>query len=160
MPYKSIEDRRKQWERWRKNNPEKFKATQKKWQQNNKEKVNQKSREWRNKNPEKAREILKNYRKRNPEKIKLIDRENHLRSNYNIDIKKFNELLKSQNNRCAICNLIFTTDRFTSPFVDHNHTNNKVRGLLCGSCNSLLGYAKDDISILLEAIKYLNICEK
>jgi len=39
--------------------------------------------------------------------------------------------------------------------IDHDHQTGKVRGLLCGFCNALIGYAKDDISILKSAIKYL-----
>jgi hypothetical protein len=34
-----------------------------------------------------------------------------------------------------------------------NETN---RGLLCRHCNSLLGYARDDIDVLKAAISYLN----
>mgnify|MGYP002345384244 CR=1 FL=1 len=40
--------------------------------------------------------------------------------------------------------------------VDHCHKTNKVRGLLCYLCNSMLGKAKDNIDILNNAIKYLS----
>lgn len=39
--------------------------------------------------------------------------------------------------------------------VDHNHTTGKVRGVLCASCNAMLGHAKDDITILVRGIRYL-----
>ena len=40
-------------------------------------------------------------------------------------------------------------------FVDHDHTGNFVRGILCTKCNTLLGMANDNIEILENAIKYL-----
>lgn len=40
--------------------------------------------------------------------------------------------------------------------VDHDHQNNKVRGLLCNSCNKALGFFKDDIIIIKKALKYLS----
>ncbi len=39
--------------------------------------------------------------------------------------------------------------------VDHCHTTNKVRGILCQKCNSGLGFFKDNIDSLNNAIKYL-----
>ncbi len=53
---------------------------------------------------------------------------------------------------CAICR---TDTPGRQWFVDHCHTVNRVRGILCGHCNSVLGYAKDDPAILKSAIKYL-----
>ena len=64
------------------------------------------------------------------------------------------QLLKEQLGRCAICN----DDYSESPkllHLDHDHKTNKVRGLLCGTCNSLLGMAKDDPLILTAAMVYL-----
>jgi hypothetical protein len=39
--------------------------------------------------------------------------------------------------------------------IDHDHKNNKIRGLLCAICNQALGLFKDNIKNLQEAIKYL-----
>lgn len=39
--------------------------------------------------------------------------------------------------------------------VDHCHETNKIRGLLCGKCNTLLGNAADSIEILEASIEYL-----
>jgi len=39
--------------------------------------------------------------------------------------------------------------------IDHCHTTNKVRGLLCNSCNVALGNVKDDIGRLRKLIEYL-----
>ncbi len=40
--------------------------------------------------------------------------------------------------------------------VDHCHVTGKVRGLLCVSCNLMLGYANDNTQVLANLIKYLN----
>jgi hypothetical protein len=76
---------------------------------------------------------------------------------YGIDLNKYNELLISQNYKCAICQenpngWNGQSGRFD---VDHDHKTGKVRGLLCSSCNTSLGKFKDDISILKRAINYL-----
>ena len=38
---------------------------------------------------------------------------------------------------------------------DHNHTTGKFRGFLCHSCNSALGYLKDDVTLAKAAFEYL-----
>ena len=44
-----------------------------------------------------------------------------------------------------------------SPFsVDHCQKNMKVRGWICNPCNSAMGLAKHDVSILHKMIAYLN----
>lgn len=59
-------------------------------------------------------------------------------------------LLEKQNNVCAICNTF--SDKW---HIDHDHITLKIRGILCPSCNLLLGHAKDNINILAKAIVYL-----
>lgn len=39
--------------------------------------------------------------------------------------------------------------------IDHDHSTGRVRGLLCRSCNSALGMAKDDPKLLRVAATYL-----
>lgn len=39
--------------------------------------------------------------------------------------------------------------------VDHCHTTNKIRGVLCDSCNFMIGLANDNPDILNKAISYL-----
>ncbi len=39
--------------------------------------------------------------------------------------------------------------------IDHNHITGKFRGVLCHSCNLVLGHVRDNIKILENLIKYL-----
>jgi hypothetical protein len=68
------------------------------------------------------------------------------------------ELLAAQGNRCPICSEPFTGWNGDNPLqIDHCHELNIFRGLLCRSCNLMLGYAKDNIAILQAAIRYLEV---
>jgi len=78
----------------------------------------------------------------------------------NITLESFNELLKQQNNVCAICkNNESTADKRRNKVrrlsIDHCHKTQKIRGLLCGKCNQALGLFNDSIIALENAIKYL-----
>lgn len=77
----------------------------------------------------------------------------HLLRAYGIFRDDYDELVRLQGGRCAICSGKRNGARFWS--VDHDHETGKVRGLLCQRCNALLGMAKDDVSILQQAIDYL-----
>lgn len=78
-----------------------------------------------------------------------------LRDRYGISNKEYNDLLISQNNVCAICGGLSYTKRKTL-FVDHDHLNGNVRGLLCLECNHGIGIFKENIDLLQKAIKYIN----
>lgn len=41
------------------------------------------------------------------------------------------------------------------PNIDHCHKTGKIRGVLCGYCNNILGRAHDNIEVLQRAIDYL-----
>lgn len=77
----------------------------------------------------------------------------HIKGHYAMTIEEYDCLIEKQNGRCAICNGINAEGRRLS--IDHNHKNNKVRGLLCHHCNAALGLVKDDINVLKGMIEYL-----
>ena len=95
----------------------------------------------------------------NTDKGKKILRNAGLKYKYGIDTAEYNKLLESQNGGCAICgdyppvrHKKNGTVRFLD--VDHNHTTNQVRGLLCMYCNRGLGYLRT-AAIMERAVKYL-----
>jgi hypothetical protein len=81
-------------------------------------------------------------------------RTNWLKRKYGITLEEFNAILLSQNNLCAICSKQLTAKQ-KQTHLDHDHIKNKVRGILCHKCNMLLGNAKDNITLLYNAIRYL-----
>lgn len=67
-------------------------------------------------------------------------------------------MLGSQGYRCAICETDAPGKRRSGEdnwHIDHDHKSGAVRGLLCSTCNYLLGMAKDDEHILFAAAEYL-----
>ncbi|NCC55980.1 MAG: hypothetical protein EOM11_10990 [Erysipelotrichia bacterium] len=82
-------------------------------------------------------------------------KEGNLKRNYGITLNEYRKMYEEQNHKCLICscNLKFYGK---STHVDHNHKSGRIRGLLCGNCNSLIGFALDDASILNSAINYLD----
>lgn len=77
------------------------------------------------------------------------------RMKYKISLNIRNEFCKLNNDCCWICNLS-ESHQFHSLAVDHNHCNNKIRGMLCTRCNLGLRKFNEDLNLLNSAITYLN----
>ncbi|MES5383849.1 endonuclease VII domain-containing protein [Mycolicibacterium conceptionense] len=65
------------------------------------------------------------------------------------------QLIETNGDRCGICGSSVSFEG-KSLSVDHCHSTGSIRGILCGSCNSGLGYFKDNPALLQAAIKYLD----
>ena len=78
----------------------------------------------------------------------------NLRRYYGIALADYLEMLEAQNGRCKICGTDAPGGKGTF-HVDHCHDSEKVRGLLCHSCNVGLGHFKDSKTLLLKATLYL-----
>jgi len=59
--------------------------------------------------------------------------------NYGINTESYQNLLKLQNGKCAICKLARYRGKDTTLHIDHDHKTGQVRGLLCYVCNTTLG---------------------
>lgn len=120
---------------------------------NDKEKARERSRIWRLNNTEKSRNNARRYQKENPNKVLGW----HLKK-YNMTVDDYNSLLQKQKGVCAICKskargMQHKKNRLC---VDHDHSDNTIRGLLCGSCNVGIGHFKHSKVLLKKAIKYLD----
>lgn len=78
--------------------------------------------------------------------------ERDIQKKYGISRRKYLELLKNQGYCCAICD---NSNEDEPLFVDHDHITGKVRGLLCRHCNTMLGFARDNIIRLKNGAEYL-----
>lgn len=76
----------------------------------------------------------------------------HIKSKYNINIEVYNNLVKIQNNECAIC---YQSQENKRLYIDHDHISGKIRGLLCQKCNSALGLFNDCEQTITQALNYL-----
>ncbi len=110
---------------------------------------------WRKRNMKRSAEYMRAYRANNLERMKEVDR----KKRYGVEAGWYDATLKAQGGTCAIC----TADKAGGMgdfHIDHCHTSNKTRGLLCHSCNLMIGQAGDDTTVLESAIRYLNKHQK
>lgn len=56
---------------------------------------------------------------------------------YGIDLDTYEQMVADQKSRCAICRSLPVNRALC---VDHDHETGEVRGLLCHSCNTGLGF--------------------
>lgn len=74
-----------------------------------------------------------------------------IESVYGVTKAVYYQMLRTQHNRCYICQKQF--DDIKIPVVDHDHNTNIVRGLLCRICNRNLGWLENNQDVIRE---YLN----
>jgi hypothetical protein len=127
-------------------------------------KGNQSCKRYAIKNPDKIYQRNKRYyennREREIERAKLqyrenpeLSREKLLKRRFGITFKKYDEMLKSQNGVCAICQSSCRSGKNLS--VDHCHKTGKVRGLLCVDCNLGIANLKESQEIFKKAAEYV-----
>lgn len=68
---------------------------------------------------------------------------------YGLSEEAYLEMLQKQNNCCAICK------SESMLYVDHCHTTGKVRGLICPSCNTMVGFLETRGHLLPSIQEYL-----
>ena len=84
----------------------------------------------------------------------------HRLAKFGLTQEEYDRLHTAQNGLCAICHnperrQNYKTKLVQALAVDHCHSTNKVRALLCGDCNSSLGLMGEDIPRFYAAIEYL-----
>jgi hypothetical protein len=119
--------------------------------QANKEVYAAKSKAWRDANKERAKANRKRHYEDNKQHSLEYSRNYTLKRKYNLTEEEYSVMLEKQGGTCAICFSKCTR----ALAVDHEHATGRVRGLLCNNCNRGIGHLKDDVAILVSAIKYL-----
>jgi len=76
---------------------------------------------------------------------------------YGITLEEAEKLLESQGNTCALCKkeVQFLPGFSNAAHIDHCHSSGKVRGILCGNCNTALGKLGDSVETIKNVLKYL-----
>jgi hypothetical protein len=76
---------------------------------------------------------------------------------YGCTKEMYEGMLVAQEFKCALnCGAVYNDKKRKGRlYVDHCHDSLKIRGLLCNACNCMLGYAKDNTRVMLEAVAYV-----
>lgn len=72
----------------------------------------------------------------------------------------YEKLVVEQGGLCGVCGSEDPSGgnpRVKRFAIDHNHSNNEVRGLLCNRCNRALGLFRDDPVLLQKAIDWVTL---
>jgi len=76
----------------------------------------------------------------------------NIRRRYKITKEEYEQIVENQKNKCVLCEEDMADKKAV---VDHCHTSGEVRGILCNNCNALIGFSKEEVTILRNAISYL-----
>ena len=123
-------------------------------------------RAWAKQNPELVREYRRAWREKNRDAVLLQKRATYFADpifhrrgivlrKYGLTLEQYDQMVLDQDDRCAIC---ATTDKGRDRqhwSIDHCHATNKVRGLLCHTCNLGIGHLGDDAERVYAAAVYL-----
>ena len=143
---------REYYHRYRLAHPEQYAESKKRYLAANRERINATARErrsWRTEaQKEQARDVARRWQKEHstPER-----RKRYKLSNRGITPEQYDALVARQGGVCAICQSGFGK----KPCLDHSHSTEKVRGVLCNNCNAAIGMLRDDPSLLRAAATYL-----
>lgn len=90
---------------------------------------------------------------------------NKLQNAYGITLEQYEMWSAHNADLCTICNKPEVSfdkraKRLRLLAVDHDEITGLVRGLLCSICNRGLGMFRHDVTILAEAIEYINYFNK
>ncbi len=103
------------------------------WYKANKKRIKGVSKKWRTAN----KEYIKG--KRDSKEGQRYQRDYWLERAYGVDQWWYDNKLREQDYRCAICQTDKPEGRWKRFVVDHDHETGQVRGLLCNACNWKLG---------------------
>ncbi len=103
-------------------------------------------------NIENRRVAARNSWHKHKAKYRPRKRAHRLRSEFGLSLAEYDQMFEMQDGNCKICGLPEINKRLA---VDHCHKTDKIRGLLCGRCNTTLGRVEENTETLWNMIEYL-----
>jgi hypothetical protein len=76
----------------------------------------------------------------------------HLKEAYGLTEEQYLGLVANQGGLCAICS---NAPKNRKLDIDHCHTTNRIRGLLCNKCNQAIGLLNDSPKLAVKVALYL-----
>ena len=73
----------------------------------------------------------------------------YARRRFKLTEDQYNDLMSNEN--CKTCG-----EKMGKKCIDHCHSTNKIRGVLCNNCNTALGLVKDNRQTLQNMLQYLD----
>lgn len=145
-------------------NKEKIMEYKSKWVEDNRDRVNELERIRRQKRLEQKRKYYEEHKEEIRLKKKQLSEErkakqkiskfrHHLKK-YNISYEDYMNILEKQQGKCLGC---YRTESQINKrlSVDHCHKTGRVRGLICFTCNLVIGNCYENIDTLNNLIEYL-----
>lgn len=131
--------RREQVSKYQKKHPERYKEYQRKNYADNIDKRRAYDKE-RSKTPERRRQ----------------NKSSALKIKYGLPYEEYQAMWNRQNGLCEICSRPLLEIRGSKgAAVDHDHATGKVRDILCGRCNSVIGFCEEDVTLMQKFIGYV-----
>ncbi len=100
--------------------------------------------------------------KKDPDKLRRTIKNANIRAKFGISLEDYEFRFELQGGFCTICDreISLSGTGKDKACLDHDHETGELRDFLCPSCNSMIGMAQEDLSILCSAIKYLEVCHR
>ena len=112
--------------------------------------------QWNKEHPERRRATVNKYT-RGPRGY--LNKRRSVVARHGLTLNQYEQMWLDQGGCCAVCNLPETAQKRNGTTchlaVDHCHTTNKIRALLCDRCNRALGVVQDDKMLLNNLLWYL-----
>ena len=116
-------------------------------------------RQWNEKNKDRIKQQKKEYYQQTKKERTDTD----IKYKYGISLEQYNTMRKDQNYSCVCCGIteieleeLYPNSQHKKLFIDHCHESKKVRALLCGRCNTFIGYIEKRADLLDIVLKYIN----
>jgi hypothetical protein len=135
-------------------NKETIKSRMKLWRVDNKDSIKLNKQLWDSENKEHILDYQRKFMAENRDtQLVLMSNRNRKRL-YGLTKEQYNEMFIKQDGKCAICGKHQSELRIRL-CVDHNHSNGKIRELLCSRCNLALGFLEESEQRRINILAYI-----